>query len=148
MTRNTRIALILAAVVVAVGAGVVIGTGGDDKKSGTSAAATTAAPASTGTTKTATTPPKPVPPPVPTVRLRGGKPVGGVQTLEFRSGKPARFVVTSDTEAQIHLHGYNIEKTVPAGGRATWSFQANGQGVFELESHTTNQVVAKVKVVP
>jgi hypothetical protein len=146
MTRNARIALILAAVLVAVGAGVVIGTGGDGKKSGTSAAATTTTP--TSTAKTTTTPAQPAPPPVPTVRLVGGKPVGGVQTLEFKSGKPARFVVTSNAKAQIHLHGYDIEKTVPAGGRATWSFQASGQGVFELESHTTSQVVAKVKVVP
>jgi hypothetical protein len=144
MTRNARIALILAAVLVAVGAGVVIGTGGSDKKSGPSAAATTTAPTSTTTTTQA----KPAPPPVPTVQLRGGKPVGGVQTLEFKSGRRARFVLTSDTKAQIHLHGYDIEKTVPAGGRATWSFQANGQGVFEVESHTTNQVVAKVKVIP
>jgi hypothetical protein len=144
MTRNARIALILAAVLVAVGAGVVIGTGGDDKKSGTSASATT--PAAPG--KTTTTAAKPAPPPVPTVRLVGGKPVGGVQTLDFKSGQRARFVVTSDQKAQIHLHGYDIEKTVPAGGRATWSFKASGQGVFEVESHTTNQVVAKVKVVP
>ncbi len=138
MTRNARIALILAAGLVAVGAGVVIGTGGDDKKSGTSAAGTTTAIATT----------KPAPPPVPTVRLVGGKPVGGVQTLEFKSGRRARFVVTSDAKAQIHLHGYDIEKTVPAGGGATWSFTANGQGLFEVESHTTSQVVAKVKVIP
>jgi hypothetical protein len=59
-----------------------------------------------------------------------------------------RFVVTSNTEQDVHVHGYDIEKTVPAGGRATFSFKATSQGVYEVESHTTEEQIAKLKVVP
>jgi hypothetical protein len=145
MTRNARIALILAAVLVAVVAAVVIGSGGDDNKK--DQAATTSVPAGTPTS-TPTTPAKPKPKPVPVFRLRDGKPVGGVKTLEVKSGKRVRFVVTADTEQEVHVHGYDIEKTVPAGGRATFSFKATSQGVYEVESHTTSEQIAKLKVVP
>jgi hypothetical protein len=144
MTRNARIALILAAVLVAVVAAVVIGSGGDDKQD---QAATTSVPASTPTS-TSTTPAKPTPKPVPVFRLRDGKPVGGVKTLEVKSGKRVRFVVTADTEQEVHVHGYDIERTVPAGGRATFSFKATSEGVYEVESHTTSEQIAKLKVVP
>ena len=142
MTRNARIALILAAVLVAVVAAVVIGTGGDDE--GRDRAATTAGPPMS----TPTSPVRPEPPAVPVYRLRDGKPVGGVKTLEVRSGKRVRFVVTSDTEQEVHVHGYDIEKTVPAGGRAAFSFRATSQGVYEVESHTTETAIAKLRVVP
>jgi Cu/Zn superoxide dismutase len=146
VTRNARIALIVAAVAVAVVAAVVIGTGGDDEKDSTQAATTTTTAGET--TATTTAPAKPKPKPIPTIRLRDGKPVGGIETLEFESGKRARFAIASDTEQEIHVHGYDIEKTIPAGGRATFSFKAKAQGIFEIESHTTEQHVGNLKVVP
>ncbi|MDX6698217.1 MAG: hypothetical protein QOE65_1614 [Solirubrobacteraceae bacterium] len=143
MTRNARIALIVAAVAVAGVAALVIGSGGSDKKKDT-AATTATTPAGPGRT----TPAKPAPPPVPVIRVHDGKPVGGLKTLEFKHGERARFVVAADTKQQVHLHGYEIEKTVPAGGRVTFSFKAKNEGVYEVESHTSEQKLAKVKVVP
>ncbi|HVE67892.1 MAG TPA: hypothetical protein VNB64_04855 [Solirubrobacteraceae bacterium] len=140
MTRNARIGLILAAVLVAVVAAVVIGGGGDDDGGG---AATTAAPATTGTA-----PARPRPRPIPAFRLRDGKPVGGVGTVEVRSGERVRFAVASDTEQEVHVHGYDIRRTVPAGGRAVISFEASLQGVYEIESHTRSEPIARLRVVP
>lgn len=145
MTRNARMVLILAAVLVAVVAAVVIGGGGDDDSG--DRAATTATPA-TGPATTATPPVKPRPKPIPTFRLRDGKPVGGVKTLEVESGERARFAVTSNTEQEVHVHGYDIERRVPAGGRIVVSFEAALQGVYEIESHTTGEQIARLKVVP
>jgi hypothetical protein len=145
MTRNTRIGLLLAAVAVAAVAIALASSGGDSSKSSKPTATT---PSRTTATSTATTPSTPAPPPVPTIVLRGGKPAGGVKTLEFKSGERARFAVSSDSKQDLHLHGYEIEKTVPAGGRVTFSFKANAQGIYQLESHTTNATIAKVKVVP
>ena len=145
MTRNARIALILAAVAVAAAAAIVIGTGGDDDEDAPTTSAATAP--TTGAT-TATTPAEPRPKPIPTIRLRGVQPVGGVRTLEFRSGRRVRFAVASDIEQEVHVHGYDLTKTVPAGGRAVISFRAQAQGIFDVESHTTEEPVAKLKIVP
>ncbi len=142
MTRNARIALLLAAVLVAVVAAVVLGTGGEDDDSARP-------PAPTAAPGTATGPPaRPSPRPVPTVRLRDGRPVGGVRTLEFAGGERIRFAVASNTEQAIHVHGYEVERTVRAGGRTTFSFPAGPQGVFEIESHTTGRAIASLRVVP
>lgn len=139
MTRNARIALLLAAVVVAVVAAVTLGAGGDDEEP-----ATTGATASTP----ATVPARPRPRPAPVFRLRDGRPVGGVGRLEVESGERVRFVVAADTEQEVHVHGYEIERTVPAGGRTAFSFRATSQGVYEIESHTSGEAIARLRVVP
>lgn len=143
MSRNARIALLAAAVVVAVAAFVVVGTGGDEaEKTG---ASTTTSPAG----PTATTGPAPPPEPkVPIIRLRDGEPVGGVKKLEFKSGSRARFVVASDTDQEVHVHGYDITRSVPAGRRTTIAFKADAEGVFEIEAHGTGREIATLKVVP
>ena len=141
MSRNARMTLLGAAVMVAVLAFVVFGTGGDDEDEAPATTPTTAAP-------TAAAPAPPPRPRVPVVRLRDGKSAGGVAELEFRSGDRARFVVASDTAQEIHFHGYDITRDVPAGGRVTFSFRAEAQGAFEVEVHGTGEQIATVKVVP
>jgi hypothetical protein len=140
MTRGSRIALLLAALAVVIAAVVVIGLGGDDDGGDPAPAATTTGPA--------TTPTRPSTPPVPEIRLRGGEPAGGVRTLEFEAGERARFAVASDRRAEIHVHGYDVTRSVPPGGRVTISFRARAQGVFEIESHTTHREIARLRVVP
>jgi hypothetical protein len=140
MTRNNRIALMLAAVMVAIGSGIVMGTGGGDRASRTSASGSPG--------PGANTPAERQPKPVATIHLVGGRPIGGVQTLQTPSGKPALFAVTSEIPAQIQLRGYNILRSIPANGRVTFSFRAITQGVFDLESRTTNRVIGRLKVLP
>jgi hypothetical protein len=53
---------------------------------------------------------------VPTIEVKNEEPVGGVQELEFDSGEEIRFRVSSDAAEEIHVHGYDIAKDVPAGG--------------------------------
>jgi hypothetical protein len=43
--------------------------------------------------------------------------------------------VTSDTADEIHIHGYDIEKEVGAGGTVTIDFAADIPGQFEVEAH-------------
>jgi hypothetical protein len=45
-------------------------------------------------------------------------------------------VVSSDAPDEIHLHGYDIELEAAPGAPARFSFKANLEGVFEMESHT------------
>jgi hypothetical protein len=72
---------------------------------------------------------------VPTIQLKGGNPVGGVEQLQINSGGRIRFRVTSDVAGAVHVHGYDFLKPIKAGGSVSFDFPAKLQGVFELELH-------------
>jgi hypothetical protein len=118
-------------------------SGGDDNKSSTTNASTT--PTNAGTTQITSTP-KPPPPKV--ITVEGGKPVGGIQKLEFDKGDRIRFVVRSDVSDEVHVHGYDIPKDVEAGGRVSFSFPANLEGVFEVELESRKEQIAELRVNP
>jgi len=87
---------------------------------------------------------------VPTIRVKGGQPVGGVQELEVDSGERLRFRVTSDIEGEVHVHGYDYEKPIKAGGSVSFDFPAKLQGGFEVELHQGGgeNTIADLKVEP
>ena len=41
----------------------------------------------------------------PTIKLHGGKPVGGVEQLQAGSGDRTHFRVSSDIPGEVHVHG-------------------------------------------
>ena len=91
---------------------------------------------------------KPDKPELPSVEIEGGAPVGGVQELEFKSGAEARFEVVTDAADELHFHGYDLYFDVKAGKPNELSFEADIEGLFELESHTTGELLAEISVVP
>jgi len=92
--------------------------------------------------------PKPDEPEVPVVEIKGGEPVGGVQELEFESGEEARFEVVADAADELHFHGYDLYVDVTPGKPAEVKFNADIEGLFELESHSTGELMAEISVVP
>ena len=122
MTRNTRIALLGVAVVIVVVAVIVLGGSG-----------------SSDTTKSS----GPV-----TVTVKDAKPVGGVKDVTFKSGGTVDLTVKSDTADEVHFHGYDVHKDVPAGGSVHFEFPAkiDGKFVVELENHKVT--LANVTVEP
>src|SRR5687767_2405900 len=90
LSRTTRLILLGGLVALAVAAFLVL-----RPAPGPEGTARTA-PAPTVTTRT------PAPPPVPVIRVRHGKPVGGVRTIEVRRGETIRFRVVSDVADEIH----------------------------------------------
>lgn len=92
--------------------------------------------------------PKPPKPEVPLIEIQGGKPVGGVQELEFGSGEKARFLVRSDAADELHFHCYDLNVDVEPGRTAKVFFDADIEGLCELESHTTGELLAEISVVP
>lgn len=92
--------------------------------------------------------PRPVRPAVATIELRGGEPVGGVQRLTFRRGERIQFVVRSDSDEELHLHGYDVVEDVEAGGRARFDLLAELEGIYELETHEGHATIAEVAVRP
>jgi hypothetical protein len=139
MSRNQRLGLVALVIVVAVGAFIVLKPGSnDDTKQQTSSS-------SAGTKQQA--------PAVQKVQITAGKPVGGVASLKFKKGDDAKFVVTVDKPHDLHLHGYDIEKTATPSKPATFEFKASNEGQFELESHTNEHaglepIIARVLVEP
>lgn len=82
------------------------------------------------------------------IRLEGGEPVGGPATVKVRKGDVVRIVVRADADDDLHLHGYDLERGVGPGRPAVFSFVAEFEGIFELESHHAGALVAKVVVEP
>ena len=144
MTTRARIALLVAAVVIAVVAFIVLKP--DDKKetSSTSGTQATTTPAKPGGTK----PSKPAPPPVPQIVVTGGKPAGGIKTITVSKGDPVQFVVKSDVSDEIHVHGYDFMKDVKAGGKISFSFPAKIDGEFDVELESRGEQIAKLVVNP
>jgi FtsP/CotA-like multicopper oxidase with cupredoxin domain len=153
MSRNQRIALLAAAVVVAV-LGFVIAQPGDDEGASTPAAETETGAQGEATEPTETEAPPPPPKPETTrIRIRGGSVVGGAKDIEVERGDTVRIVVSSDAEDEIHLHGYDIEKEVAPGEPARFRFKANAEGAFDIESHVAEDagrdpLVARLVVEP
>lgn len=80
-------------------------------------------------------PAKPGQPVFEVITMREGAPVGGVRELSYRRGDRVRIEVRLD-EAQedVHIHGYEIEKTDPRR-TVRFEFPARLEGIFELEAH-------------
>ncbi|HVY97294.1 MAG TPA: hypothetical protein VHA54_10085 [Solirubrobacterales bacterium] len=85
---------------------------------------------------------------LPTIVIRNGEPVGGVKQLEYTAGEDIRFKVESDKAEEIHLHGYDVMKDVPAGGSVTFDVPAEIEGIFEAEMEGTGIQIAEIQVNP
>ena len=90
----------------------------------------------------------PTKPAIPTIVVRGGEPVDGVQDLSFSQGEDIRFKVESDEAWEIHFHGYDVAKEVSAGGSVTFNVPADLEGVFEVEVEQTATQIAEITVNP
>lgn len=132
MSASTRIAVVVAVLISAV-AGFWIAR--------PQQAESPVAPASTATERPAALP-------VPTVRVRGGEAVGGIERVSLRSGERARLRVVSDQADEIHIHGYDITRALPASRPVTLVFPARLEGVFEVELHGSGTQIAELTVSP
>ncbi len=151
MTRRQRIVLLLiAAVVLVAGIAVAASTGGDDGPE--SAGTTTATPDQAnpvGGETQAETQEAPPPPRVETIRMRGRAPVGEPRTFRYERGDTIRLRFTSDVAEEVHVHGFDEYVQVPAGGTPkTARFKANLEGIFEVEAHSSGEILAKLEIRP
>ena len=146
-----RIAIALAVVAGAVG---LTGCGGDDSDVADTtepAVTTTAPPATETTTETATTPAETTPAtPKPTVTIRvvGGVPQGGIARPKVTKGDRVVIVIESDTGESVHVHGYDVERTITPGKQVRLPLTATIPGRFEVEMHHPDAVLAVLTVNP
>lgn len=55
--------------------------------------------------------------------------------IVVKKGEKVKLVISSQRQKKIHLHGYDIEKSVPSDGEITIEFEANATGRFQITSH-------------
>ena len=153
MSRSGRIIAVVATVVVLVVAFFLARPGGDDDTVTSTQTQTQQARGpspSTGTDTTATSPPPPPPQPeFATIRVRDGQPVDGVKRIKLKKGDRARVEVSSpDTSDEIHIHGYDLMRDLKAGGRVRFSFEANADGIYEIELEGAGVQIGELVVEP
>jgi hypothetical protein len=85
---------------------------------------------------------------VPTIVVRDGEPVGGIQELEYSAGEDIRFRVSSDAAEEIHVHGYDFSQNVPAGGTIEFDFPAELEGIYEAELEELGVQIAELRINP
>jgi hypothetical protein len=83
-----------------------------------------------------------------TITVREGRPVGGIERPQVKKGEKVRLVVRTDEGESIHLHGYDIDRTVAAGKPTVIAFEATIPGRFELELHHPDVLLADIQVNP
>jgi hypothetical protein len=129
---------------------VVLAGGDDNGDGGGQATATQTQPAAgaTVTTGQGQANPEPKKAATPRIVVVNGNPRGGVRRLSYKSGDRIQFTVTSDVADEVHVHGYDISKDVPAGGTVRFSFPARIEGVFEAELEGRKVQIAELRVSP
>ena len=151
MSRQGRIGLVAATLVVLVVAFILLSPGGDDEPDRASGPTTAVGPPALTATG-AESAPEPAPPPAPTfetIQVKAGKPVGGIKTITVNKGDQARIQVSSpDTTDEIHLHGYDLKRDLKAGGRVRFSFNAKDDGIYEIELEGSGTQIGKLVVEP
>jgi len=80
------------------------------------------------------------------VAVKGGKVDPPTHRVKVAKGTEVRLLVTSDNADELHVHGYEIEKELPAGEQVTIEFTADQAGVFEIETHETELQLAQLEV--
>ena len=73
---------------------------------------------------------------------------GKTQELTATQGDTIYLRVHADHDETVHIHGYNIEKDIPAGKTISISFPAKINGIFEIEFHHSGATIAHLKVEP
>ena len=151
MSNTTRLLALVGTVAVLVIAFVVLSPGDDepDQPASTTPTATEPRMPTTIQTSTAEAPPPAPKPKFTAIVVRNGKPVGGVKRIKVSKGDRARIEISStDTTDHVHVHGYDLMRDLPAGGRARFSFEANAEGIFEIELEDLGVEIASLVVEP
>lgn len=127
-----RVAVVVAAAVVAVGA--LGGCGHGSGTPGSNPAGASAKPPAASSVRTIN------------VKVRGGKASGDTGRITVPLGTPVVLSVSSDVADEIHVHGYDRKANVPAGATASVVFTANTPGVFEVELENSKLQLLQLQV--
>ena len=81
-----------------------------------------------------------------TATVAGGKVTPNTQTVKAKLGQSIMVTVTSDEADELHIHGYDKEVELQPGKPGSMTFTADTKGTFEIETHESSKLVAKLIV--
>jgi glucose/arabinose dehydrogenase len=95
--------------------------------------------------------PTPTSRPTPSVRTvevayAGGQVTGTSGREEVPVGEQVVLRISSDVAEEVHVHGYDLEGAIPAGGSVDIPVTATIPGVFEVELHDSGKVLFQLRV--
>jgi hypothetical protein len=67
-------------------------------------------------------------------------------SINVKAGQTVLITAVSDTADEVHVHGYDKQLPLTPGKSASVKFVANMKGTFEVETHESNKLVAKLVV--
>jgi hypothetical protein len=80
------------------------------------------------------------------VEVKSGKVSPPTHRVKVSKGTQIRLRVTSEKADELHVHGYEIEKELPAGEQVTLDFTADQAGLFDIELHESDLQLAQLEV--
>ena len=80
------------------------------------------------------------------VAVTNGKVSPPTHRVKVTKGTQVRLKVTSDKADELHVHGYDLEKELPAGEQVTLDFTADQTGLFEIETHESGLQLVQLEV--
>ena len=80
------------------------------------------------------------------VVIADGKVSPNAENVRVKEGQTVQVTITSDVDESIHVHGYDQTAEASPGKPGAVTFTADVKGVFEIETHESAQLVAKLIV--
>lgn len=80
------------------------------------------------------------------VTVANGKVNPSGSSIKVKAGQTVLITAVSDAADQLHIHGYDKELDLKPGKPASVKFTANMKGTFEVETHESGKLVAKLVV--
>ena len=80
------------------------------------------------------------------VSIRDGKVSPRPRRVPVPLGAAVQLQVTSDVDDVIHVHGMQIEESVPAGQPTTITIPAEQPGLYEVETHESGLTLLQLEV--
>jgi hypothetical protein len=80
------------------------------------------------------------------VTVANGKVNPSGTTIKVKAGQTVLVTAVSDAPDELHIHGYDKELALTPGKPASVKFTANMKGTFEIETHESGKLVAKLAV--
>ncbi|GAA2840027.1 cupredoxin domain-containing protein [Kribbella solani] len=80
------------------------------------------------------------------ITVANGKVNPSGATIKVKAGQTVLVTAISDADEELHIHGYDKELELTPGKSASVKFTANMKGTFEVETHKSAKLVAKLVV--
>jgi hypothetical protein len=80
------------------------------------------------------------------VTVANGKVNPSGTSIKVKAGQTVLITAVSDAADELHIHGYDKELELAPGKPASVKFTADMKGTFEVETHESGKLVAKLVV--